>query len=100
MLLRTAKLTASSSGVPATDIQDFLNLKATFDRINRKPKIFDEVTQLSKFAALWWRVNAMQEVQLQVIQPSRDRLVGGEHELFDDLMAFRVMDSEGTFDLA
>ena len=93
-------MTASSSGVPATESKYLLNLEPALDRLHRQAKVFDKMAELAKFASFRRRMDSVQKIQIQVIEPSGDRLIGGEHELFDDLMALGVVDPGSPFDLA
>ena len=78
-------------GVAFHGVEQLLQLEAVFQIFDFVAKLADEFGEHSHLPRVGAAVDATQEDQAGVGELFGHRFVGGEHELFDDLMAFGVL---------
>ena len=81
-------------------VEQLLQLEAVFQVLDLEAQLADELGEQLHLARVGAAVHAAQEEQAGVFQLLGDRLVGGEHELFDDLVALGVLCEVGAGDAA
>ncbi len=87
-------------GAAVDGAEQFLQLEAVFQAGGLEAEFGDEAGQGVQFARIGVGVHAAQEAVLRLEQRVGDGFVGGQHELFDDLMAFGVFDHVSAGDAA
>ena len=84
-------MTACSRGSPFTVVEQLLQLEAAFQALGLEAQLADELGERLQLPRVGAAVDAAQEEQPGVGELLGHRLVGREHELFDDLMALGVL---------
>ena len=93
-------MTACSSGRPWIEVEQFLQLKPTFQAGGLKAQFGDEFGECLQLPRIGIGMHAPQKRNAGRVQRVGHRFVGREHELFDDLMAFGVLDDVRPGDTA
>ena len=81
-------------------VEQLLQLEAIFEILDVEAQLADELGEHLLLARVGVAVHAPQEEQPGVGELLGDRFVGGQHELFDDLMALGVLGEMGAGDAA
>ena len=74
--------------------------EAAFEAFRLQAELIDELGEFLKFSRRGAGVDAAEEMELGRGQSFGDGFVGGQHEFFDDLMAFGVFGHVGAADAA
>ena len=77
-------------GTSPRHVEQPLEFEAAFQRVDLEPQLRDELRQLPQLAQIGGRMDPPQKPGACRSQHPGHGLVGGEHELFDDLVALRV----------
>ena len=77
-------------GTPPRHVEQPLEFKAALERVHLEAEFRDELRQLPQLAGIGGGMDPPQKSGARRSQHSGHGLVGGEHELLDDLVALRV----------
>jgi hypothetical protein len=81
-------------------VQDALDLETVLQAVTRNAEFTDEFAEDLKFSGVGGFMNSAKKQQLFVPKSFGDRLVRGEHEFFNDLMAFCVLETPCSDDFS